>query len=151
MDLSKLKWPIIIVVVALVVFLLSSPGINYLHNRYLQDPGEDAALAAKNEAGLTRLAALLMRTFRYAYAYEVAGDAVRLYPEGEHAVLNRYRQARMAEKLGRPDEAVSILMEVQGVVASAAPGAFQDVPTVDGLQHKIDELNELHEMGEVGS
>jgi hypothetical protein len=82
MDLSGLKWPLIIVVVVAIGWLGSSGGINWMISQSTDAvPGADATQDARDEQRLTSVAGYLLTLWRY-------------------------------EKMGRPGEAVNTLMEV---------------------------------------
>ena len=66
MDLSRFKWPIIILVVIGVFWLFSSAGINFMHKKFTSvTPGQDAKVDQANEKGLSTLGGFLIKTFRY--------------------------------------------------------------------------------------
>ncbi|MCC6154344.1 MAG: hypothetical protein IT367_11325 [Candidatus Hydrogenedentes bacterium] len=149
MDLSRLKWPLIIIVVAGGIWLLTDGGVRFLRNHFNQgEVGADPKKDEYNEAGLSKLAGFLMLTFRYASAEQVLLDAMEKYPEGVHFLHNKYRLAKCVEKQGRYDECVEILVELRNMDAHQ----YDDqVPEPDILQTRIDKLIETHELGEVGS
>lgn len=148
MDLSKLKWPIIIIVVVGGIWLISDGGINYMYNRFSSDPGGDAKRAELNEAGLTKLSSWLMMTMRFGKAEQVLTTAVDMYPDGKNSRFNLYRLARAKEKLGRWQESIDIL---QALMNENAHETFDDrIPTNDELLLRKNKLLETHELGEVG-
>lgn len=149
MDLSRLKWPLVIIVVVFLGWLLTEPGVRALRNHFNQgEVGADAKKDEYNEAGLSKLAGFLMLTFRYASAEQVLLDAMEKYPEGVHFLHNRYRLAKCVEKQGRYDECVDILVDLRDMNAHQYD---EEVPEPDILQTRIDKLIETHELGEVGS
>ena len=147
MDLSRLKWPIIIIVVVGLGWLLTSPGINFMHKKFTAaQPGADPKVDQANEAGLTNLAGFLIKTFRYKKAGAVLDDALRLYPEGANAWYNLYRKAKCEEKAGRYQEAVNILKDLMDQNANAQDSR---VPSADVLKLRRDKLLETHNLGEI--
>ena len=149
MDLSRLKWPLIIIVVVFLGWLLTDPGVKALRNHFNQgEVGADPKKDEYNEAGLSKLAGFLMLTFRYASAEQVLLDAMEKYPTGAHFYHNKYRLAKCVEKQGRYDECVEILVELRN---EDAHQYSEEVPEGDILQTRIDKLIETHELGEVGS
>ncbi len=150
MDLSRLKWPLIIIVIVGAIWLLTDGGVRYLRNHFNQgEVGADPKKDEYNEAGLSKLAGFLMFTFRYASAEQVLLDAIEKYPNGAHFYHNNYRLAKCAEKQGRYDECVDILVELRDI--NAHQYDEENVPEPDILQTRIDKLIETYELGEVGS
>lgn len=149
MDLSRLKWPLIIVVIVGLGFLITDGGVRWLRGKFTEGtPGQDPKQDEFNEAGLTKLAGFLIFTFRYAPAEEVLRDALERYPEGKNFLMNRYRLAKCAEKLGRYDECLAILQELRDMDAHSYDPR---VPEHDVLQQRIEKLGETHELGEIGN
>jgi len=159
MDLSFLKWPIIIVVVLGGAWLLSDGGVNYMEKRFTADqPGKDAQVDKADEAGLSRLGAFLMFTFRYKHADQIFQKCAQRYPNGANYWLNLFRRARLQEKLagGTSDPqkskmfyqaSLDILVHLIKVNAHEKDDR---VPNNDILRLRADKLAEVHELGEVG-
>ena len=144
MDLSWLKWPIIVLVVALFFWLLSSAGVNYMFNKFTSGtPGVDAAVDARNEAGLTHLGNYLMKTLRYAKAEEVIQRAVDDYPNGANIYMNMYRLARLAEKREDYKRSAEIL---QYLIDEDAPSKNKHLVSVEILQARLEKLIAVHEL-----
>lgn len=143
MDLSKLKWPIIIFLVVLVVWLTTDPGVDFMYAHYRRDPGDDAKRAERYEAGLSRLGGFLLTTLRYQKAEYVFQDVLELYPEGKNFWFNLYRLARVEEKLGKYPQAVEILRMLMAENAHAKDGR---VPHNDVLKPRRDKLIAVHEL-----
>ena len=100
MDLSGLKWPIIIAVVVGVIWLGTSGGVSFMVNNFTKAvPGENPGRDKTDEAGLTRIGGYLMMTFRYGWAIDVMETAMDRYPDGANRVYNYYRTAKCYEKL----------------------------------------------------
>lgn len=148
MDLSRLKWPLIIIVVVGLGWLLTDGGVKFLRGKFTEgEVGVDPKQDEFNEAGLSNLAGFLIKTFRYASAEEVLLDAMERYPEGKNYLNNRYRLAKCAEKQGRYEECVQHLAALRDMDAHQ----YDDrIPEVDVLNLRIDKLVETHELGEVG-
>ena len=145
MDLSWLKWPSIILAVVAVVWLLTSPGVNFMYNRFTKaEVGADAKIDERDEAGLTRLGNYLMKTLRYGRAEEVIQTAVDRYGTGgKNYWLNVYRLVRLAEKRGDYERAVELL---DYLIAEDAPGWNLHIPPIEVLQARRDTLVEVHEL-----
>lgn len=149
MDLSGLKWPLIIGIVVVAGWLVSEGGVSFMYNKFTETPLEqqDADQQEAYEAGLSRLGGFLVKTFRYKKAEEVLSEAMIRYPEGKNYLYNRYRLAKCVEKQGRYDECVAILIDLRDLGAHTYD---ERVPETDVLQLRIDKLAETHELGEVG-
>lgn len=148
MDLSRLKWPLIIIVLVGGYWLLTDPGVRFLHGKFTEGQvGVDPKQDEFNEAGLSKLAGFLMLTFRYASAELVLKDAIDRYPEGKNVLHNRYRLAKCVEKQGRYEECIELLAALRDMDAHQLDDR---VPEVDVLNLRIDKLAETHELGEVG-
>lgn len=149
MDLSGLKWPLIIVVVLALGWLVSEGGVNFMYNRFTKTPVEeqDEETQVAHEAGLSRLGGFLLKTFRYEKAEDVLLEAISRYPDGKNALYNEYRLAKCYEKQERYRACVEVLQDLRDMDAH-----FIDkrVPEADVLQLRIDKLAEVHELGEFG-
>ncbi|MBN2312211.1 MAG: hypothetical protein JXR94_24745 [Candidatus Hydrogenedentes bacterium] len=147
MDLSQLKWPLIVVVIVLGWWLISDPGVDFMYKRFTQEaPGYDVEKDKVNEAGLSRLGGFLLKTFRYKRCQEVLQRSIDLYPEGANALYNQYRLAKCAEKLDNYVEAVRILDYLRSIDAHTVD---KRVPEKENLKLRADKLRETHELGEV--
>jgi tetratricopeptide (TPR) repeat protein len=144
MDLSWMKWPLIVGVVFLVFWLLSSAGVNFMYSKFTAGtPGADAAVDTRNEAGLTKLGNYLMKTLRYSKAEEVIQKAVDTYPQGANYWLNVFRLVRLAEKREDYQHAVDLL---QYLIQNDAPGKNPHIPQIENLEARMQKLIEVHEL-----
>lgn len=145
MDLSGLKWPLIIIVVLGIGWLASSGGVNYMHNNFTSaTPGQDAQRDTVDEAGLTRLANYLLYLWRYDKAEEVLLAALTRYgPNGQNYHVNTYRLALVYEKQRRYQEAYNVL---QDLIAIDAQQYDNRVPNRDNLALRAQKLKEIHEL-----
>ncbi|HOF38860.1 MAG TPA: hypothetical protein PLD73_02215 [Candidatus Hydrogenedentes bacterium] len=147
MDLSRFKWPIIILVVIGVFWLFSSAGINFMHKKFTSvPPDRDAKVDQANEKGLSALGGLLIKTFRYEKGFEVLNDASRLYPQGANFWYNQYRMAKCLEKMDRISEALKLL---DNLYVNDIHALDNRVPPRDVLKLRIDKLQEVHGLGEI--
>ena len=151
MDLSFLKWPVIILVVVGAAWLITDGGVNYMVNQFKQGTiGEDEARDRVNEAGLSRVAGFLLLTFRYEKADEVLTYLVTNYIPAngaEHYWHNLYRLAKCKEKQGNYQASVNILQELAHKDANSMDDR---VPGFDVLRLRAEKLMETHGFGEVG-
>lgn len=145
MDLSGLKWPIIIVLIVGIAFLASSPGINYLVNNFTKaTPGEDPDRDRTDEAGLSRVAGFLIYLWRYEHALAVMQVSLNRYgPSGANYWYNKYRMARCLDRLGRYQESYNILQEL---IAADASQYDSRVADNDNLRLRATTLREMHEL-----
>ena len=144
MDLSGLKWPIILAVVIGGIWLLSSGGTNFMIKNFTKaQPGADPARDKTDEAGLSRIGGFLMKTFRYEKAFEVFDTAATRYPNGANVLYNRYRMAKCAEKMEKYNLSVNIL---ESLMAMDAHSIDDRVPPRDILRPRAEKLIEVHEL-----
>ena len=110
MDMSKLKWVVIIAIVVGVGWLMTEGGVTYMYKNFTKAiTGEDEEQDKRDEAGLTRLAGYLLMTYRYDRAKEVYETAIKRYPDGKNAWFNYYKLARCEQKLGNYQTTADIL------------------------------------------
>ena len=144
MDLSRLKWPLIIFIVAAIGWLGTAGGVSWMENKFSQGtPGANAEQDAANEMGLSRLGGFLLKTFRYARAEEVFQKAMDRYPTGSEYWYNMYRQVKVKEKLGKQAEAVQLLKQL---IAANANSIDSRVPENDNLNLRAEKLIEVNEL-----
>lgn len=144
MDLSWLKWVILVVVLAGAAFLLSPQGNDYMIKGFTKaQPGADPARDKADEAGLTRLGGFLMKTFRYQKAFDVFQLAIDRYPTGQQFWYNKYRQVRCAEKAEKYALATTLLEELMRNNAHEKDGR---VPENANLKLRADKLIEMYDL-----
>lgn len=145
MDLSRLKWPIIIIVVLGVGWLGSSAGVSYMVNKFTAAaPGQDAAQDKVDEAGLSRVGGYLLMTFRYAQAATVYQLAIDRYgTNGVNYWNNQYSLARCLEHMNRFQDSYNIL---QMLISNSAHNYDPRVPVDDNLRLRAAKLKEVHEL-----
>lgn len=145
MDLSKFKWPVIIILVVGIIWLGSSGGINFMVNQFTKaEPGVDANRDRSDEAWLTSIGGYLQKTFQYEEAYEVMSIACDRYGQNSSNYLfNQLRMARCLEKLGDYQGSYEILCYLRDSRASE----FDDrIPIFDVLNGRAAKLKEVHEL-----
>ncbi len=145
MDLSGLKWPIIIVVIVGVGFLASSPGINYMVNNFTKaTPGQDEERDKIDEAGLTRVAGYLLYLWRYERSLAVMQLAIDRYgPDGANYWYNKYRMARCLDRLERYQQSYNVLQELMAADAQQYDSRVADNDT---LRLRASKLKEMHNL-----
>lgn len=147
MDLSWAKFPVIILVIFGLGWLVSAGGVNYMHKKFAVEAGEDEKQNELNEAGLSRLAGFLLKTLRYEQGGKVLEDSIRLYPNGKNALFNQYRLARSYEKQTKYQEALFLL---DGLWKMEAHQYDDRIAPNNALKLRMEKLAETHELGQVG-
>jgi len=144
MDLSGLKWPLIILVVLVVVWLASSGGVNWMVKNFSKaTPGQDEARDATDEAGLSRVAGYLCLMLRWQKASDVLLLTMERYPNGKNYWFNLFRLAKCYEKMERYQECYDILQELMAINASQFDPRVQEN---ENMLLRASKLKELHEL-----
>lgn len=145
MDLSRLKWPVIILVVVGVAWLLSSGGVNFMVNHYTKAvPGQDSAKDISDEAGLSRLGGFQLMLFRYENAAAITQVAMDRYgTAGANYWNNLYRMAKVYDRMGQYQASYNVL---QQLIASNASQYDKRVPQNSNLTLRASKLKEVHEL-----
>lgn len=147
MDLSFVKWPIIIIVVVALGWLTTSGGMNYMYKQSTKaQVGADAAKDKKDEAMLSRCGGFLLFTFRPAKADNFFQTAVQRYPQGANVWYNKYRMVKCAEKAKQYQRAVNQLQELINANASTLD---KRVAENANLKLRMDKLKEMYGLGEM--
>ncbi len=143
MDLSRLKWPLLVVIIVGIGFLASSPGIDYMVNKFTAaQPGVDIAQDATDEAGLSRVAGYLMYMFRFERALEVLRLSMDRYGKSSANYWNnRYREAQCLDRLKRYKESYDVL---QDIIRANASQIETRVPNNDILRTRAEKLKAVH-------
>ena len=144
MDLSRFKWPIIIVIVVGLCWLMTSGGVNFMVNNFTKaTPGIDEAQDKTDEAGLSRVGGYLLFTWQWGYAADVLDLAVQRYPEGLNYYRNLYRIGRCEERMGNYQGMYDIL---QDLIYDDAHSIDARVPHTENLRSQADTLKALHSL-----
>ena len=145
MDLSGLKWPLIIVVIVAIAWLLSSGGTSFMVSKFTAaTPGEDANRDKIDEVGLSRVGGYLLKMWRYDKAAAVFQMAIDRYgPQGPNYWYNIYRQAKCYEKMEQWQTSYNVLMSL---IAANAHQYDDRVPINENLQLRAAKLKEVHQL-----
>ncbi|HIJ65477.1 MAG TPA: tetratricopeptide repeat protein [Candidatus Hydrogenedentes bacterium] len=144
MDLGKLKWPILFLLLLAIFWFFTPSAANYFYNKHTQvEPGSDPALDKKHEAGLTFHGNFQMKTLRLKRAIQFLQAAVDRYPNGRNYWLNMSRLARCHERLGNYETTIEIL---ETMLANNAKSIDDRVPPNSHLETRINKLREVHEI-----
>ena len=145
MDLSRLKWPLIILAVVGIGWLASSGGVNWMVTNYTRaTPDQDVKRDITDEAGLTRVGGYLMCLFKYQKAEYVMNLALQRYgTNGKNHHYNRYRIAKCLEKQGRFQESYKILSELEAYNARQYDDRIPDAKVLRTRAAKLKAVNNL--------
>ena len=149
MDLSGLKWPLIIVIVCGLGWLLSSGGVAWMESNFTKStPGADVERDKLDEAGLSRLATYVLYLWKYERAKGLMNEALDWYGEnGANFWFNKYRISTCDERLGNWQEAAD---ELQELIDNNASAKDDRIPENDNLSLKLAKLREVHELAAPG-
>jgi tetratricopeptide (TPR) repeat protein len=146
MDLSGLKWPLIIVLVVGGGWLFTSGGVNWMQSQAMKNtPGVDENQDKLDEATLSRLGGYMLRMWRYDKAIELMEAACDRYPGGANFWYNVYRLHTCYERKGQADRAIELL---EFLIANGASEVDPRVPQNDNLSLRANKLKETFELGE---
>jgi tetratricopeptide (TPR) repeat protein len=145
MDLSGLKWPLIIAIVVGVGWLFSSGGVEFMIKQATKHtPGVDAVQDERDEALLSRIGGYLLYLWRYQRAAEVFLTAIDRYGvNGKNYWYNLYRLHTCYERLGQYQDAYDVL---QMLIQANANQYDKRVPELDNLSLRASKLKEVHEL-----
>lgn len=142
MDLSFLKWPVIIGVVVFVGWMMSSGGVNYFYKNYASaETGVDDKEDVRNEAGLSRIGGYSFMLFKYNQALGIFDFTVQKYPNGKNVWYNMYRMVRCAEKLEDYKKAKVLL---DALINMDAHALDERVPVTENLKLRKEKLVEIY-------
>ena len=144
MDLSKLKWAVVILVVFGGGWLATEGGVNWAYNRATAaTPGQDEAKDRSDEATLARYGGFLLATFRYERAKTFYDTALNRYPAGKNNYWIRYQLARCEDKLGNIQREVDLLF---GLYEIDADQFDERIPGQNELALRIQKLVEVNDL-----
>ena len=145
MDLSGLKWPLIIVIVVGIGWLGSSGGVEWMIKQSIKaTPGADATQDVRDEARLSKVGGYVLTLWRYEKAAEVFQMCFDRYgTSGANYWYNRYRLVKCLEKMEDYQGAYNVLKEL---LAAQAWTYDKRVPEFDNLNLRASKLKELYEL-----
>lgn len=159
MDLSGLKWPIIIGVLVLVGWLVSAGGQSWMEKRLTSyQPGQSEEMDAANEKALSNLGGFFIKTFRYERGIRLLEICGERYPDGKNYYYNAYRCSRIHEaiadsttnhekQLKHYGQALTIL---KFMIDNNIHELDARVPEVDVLRHRAEDIAETSGIAEIG-
>lgn len=145
MDLSGLKWPLIIVIIVGIGWLASSGGVQWMISKSTQaTPGQDQQQDVRDEARLSKIGGYCLYLWRYEKAAEVFNIAFQRYgASGANYWFNNYRMVKCQEKMGNMQEAYNIL---QALIQNQVWNVDDRIPDFDNLNLRASKLKELYEL-----
>lgn len=142
MDLSGLKWPLIIAVIVALGWLFTSGGVNWMVGNFTKaTPGMDAEQDKVDEAGLSRVGGYLLVMWKWEKARDVFDTAVFRYPDGANYYYNLYRLGRCEERMNNNQAMLDILREL---IADDAHSIDARVPRTNNLKSQAEKLKEMY-------
>ncbi len=145
MDLSGLKWPLIIAAVAGLGWLATSGGINYMVGNFSEaQPGEDAERDKLDEAGLSRVGGYLLHLWNWKKAKKVMKLSIDRYgPQGANYWYNWYRVARCNDRMKLYQESYNVL---KMLIEKDGPAKDSRMARLGILKARAAKLKEIHEL-----
>jgi len=154
MDLSKVKWIVIIAVVGGAIWLFTGAGVDAVYDKATDTlPGNDVQQDIVDEAMLSKWAGFLMATFQLEKAKKFYKSAIDRYPgnetlpQGKNFWWNVYQLARCHEKLKEYPEACDLLYLCWLNNADAIDERVKDNDTIRLRMEKLIEMHELFDRG----
>jgi hypothetical protein len=147
MDLSGLKWPVIILAVVAVIWLGTSGGVNYMVGNFTKaTPGQDAARDKADESSLSTVAGYCMFMMNYGKAAEVLNLAIDRYgTTGANYYYNQFRLAKCLEKLHRVQESYNIIRDLAEINAKQYDGRLPERESLNTRATALRQANNLSE------
>ncbi len=145
MDLSGLKWPLIIAVVVGIGWLATSGGVNWMYGKFTAaSPGVDEQQDYKDEAGLTKLAGYTFHLWKWDATIDIINTSLDRYGEwGPNYWYNLERLATCYERTGDYQSSYNVLREL---MAANAHEMDSRVGNFDNLNMRAAKLREMYEL-----
>ena len=145
MDLSGLKWPLIIAAVVGIGWLATSAGVNWMGQRFVAAaPGVDAQQDLRDEAGLTKLATYTYYLWKWQKTADILQTSIERYGEdGANYWYNLERLSNCYDRLGEYQESYDILRQLMDVNAHEIDSR---VGNFDNLNLRASKLREMYDL-----
>lgn len=145
MDLSGLKWPLIIAVVVGLGWLFTSGGVNWMYGKFTAaTPGVDIAQDTRDEAGLTKLASYTYHIWKWRPCINIIETSLQRYGQnGPNYWFNLERLSTCYERIGEYQKAVDI---ITGLMNADAHQFDERVGNFDNLNLRVSKLKEMYEI-----
>lgn len=145
MDLSGLKWPMIIVAVVGIGWLGTSGGVSWMYNNFTaSQPGVDQAQDLRDEAGLTKLAGYTYHLWKWKKTIIIIETAIQRYGEqAPNYYFNLERLSTCYERIGDYQTSYNLIKELMRVDAHQYD---ERVGNFDNLNLRANKLKEMYEL-----
>jgi len=145
MDLSGLKWPLIIAAVVGIGWLGTSGGVTWMYGNFTEAaPGVDLEQDLRDEAGLTKLAGYTYHLWKWRVTRDIIETSIARYGEaGPNYWFNLERLSTCYERIGDYQTSVDILEEL---MRAKAHELDERVGNFDNLNLRASKLREMHEL-----
>jgi len=145
MDLSGLKWPLIIAAVVGLGWLFTSGGVNWMYNGFTAaSPGVDLAQDTRDEAGLTKLGSYTYHIWKWRSCINILETSIARYGEtAPNYWFNLERLSTCYERIGDYQTSVDIL---QQLIQANAHEYDERVGNFDNLSLRVAKLKEMYEI-----
>lgn len=145
MDLSGLKWPLILVVIVGVGWLGTKGGVAWMYGKFTEaTPGVDLDQDLRDEAGLTRLGGYTFHLWQWERTIDILETAINRY--GENAPNYWYNMERLASCYDRVGEFQISYDILQELMRANAHEIDDRVPNFDALNLRANKLKEMYEL-----
>ena len=145
MDLSGLKWPLIIAAVVGLGWLGTSGGVTWMFGNFTSaTPGVDEQQDLRDEAGLTKLAGYTYHLWKWDKTIYIIETIINRYGDrAPNYLFNLERLSTCYERIGDYDTSHKILLELIQLNAHE----YDDrVANSDNLRLRANKLKEMHEL-----
>lgn len=145
MDLSRLKWPLIIVALAGIGWLGTSGGVGWMYDTYTEaTPGVDPKRDQRDEAGLSRIGGYTFHLWQWEKAIDILETAIERYGEvGANYWFNLERLSTCYDRIGEYQVSYDLL---QVLIRARAHELDERVSHNDNLKLRAEKLKEMYDL-----
>lgn len=145
MDLSGLKWPLIIIAVVGIGWLGTSGGVKWMYGNFTEaQPGADAAQDLRDEAGLTKLAGYTYHLWKWEKTIVIIQTAFDRYgDQAPNYLFNLERMSNCYDRLGEYQTSYDILQQLMNMNAHDYD---ERVANNDELALRANKLKEMYDL-----
>ena len=145
MDLSGLKWPLIIAAIVGIGWMGTSGGVTWMFGNFTKAaPGVDMAQDLRDEAGLTKLAGYTYHLWKWRTTIDIIETAIERYGDaGPNYWFNLERLSTCYERIGEYQVSYGLLQEL---IQANANEIDARVGNVDNLSLRAAKLREMYEI-----
>ena len=145
MDLSGLKWPVVIAVLVGLGWLFTSGGVNWMYGSFTEaSPGIDEQQDLRDEAGLTKLASYTYHLWKWETTIQIIETCAERYGDwGPNYWFNLERLSTCYERIGDYQTSYDILQDLMNADAHEIDSR---VGNFDNLSMRAAKLKEMYEL-----